>query len=154
LTMTGKGYEELDLAQIPERTEELLELIKALNLDEKPEPVKRQNSPRIDIRACDGDVSYIEDKNIWERLFRAKNGNVYEALYNGDISVCYNDHSRAVLFLANQLAVMTNFDANRIKHLLYQTRMANEKWERKTGNQTWLDGRIQDAIAYMASRRK
>jgi len=152
LTMTGKGYEDLDLAQIPERTEELLVLLEALKLDEKPEPKKARKAPRFDLRGLDGDTSYIEDKNIWERLFRAKNGNVYEALYNGDISVCYNDHSRAVLFLANQLAVMTNFDANRIKHLLYQTRMANEKWDRKTGNQTWLDGRIQDAIAYMAKR--
>ncbi len=154
ITFTGKSYQDLDLATIPDRTTDLEALIKALKLDEKKEPPNPQNSPRIDRRALDGYVGHVEDEHIWKRLFRAKNGHVYEALYNGDISVCYNDHSRAVLFLANQLAVMTGGNAQRIKHLLYQTAMVNDKWERKTANQTWLDMQIEDAINYMANRRR
>lgn len=95
-----------------------------------------------------------DDTELWTRLFNGKNGHIFRSLYAGDTSVCFNDESRAVIFLANRLAVMTDFDEGRIKRLLYQTGLVSDKWESRRGGQTWLDGRIQDAINYMSRRTR
>lgn len=153
LTMTGKPIDNYDRADIPDRSQELSELIESLKLDENKATESHIQARQNAIRAFAVNIPSADDDALWTRLFNAHNGHVYRSLYAGDTSVCHNDESRAVIFLANQLAVMTEFDENRIKRMLYQTGLVSEKWESRRGSQTWLDGRIEDAINYMSRRR-
>jgi putative DNA primase/helicase len=124
---------------IPERTAELAELI-------------RLHFPGEDREVHNLPVE-LGDEDIWQRLFRSQNGAFFESLYRGDISVCYNDHSRGVILLCNILSDMTDLDAARIKRLLYQTNLVRPKWEERRGNTTWIDHQILNAIRYVARRK-
>lgn len=139
MSVTGRSNPRV-LREIPERTAEVAELVKTYFPEEKREFIPS----RIE----------LDDEDIWERLFASKSGSFFQSLFNGDTSVCFNDHSRAVILLANQLALLTDLDAGRVKRLLYQTDLVNEKWESKRGNFTWIDHQIQDAIGYVAGWRK
>jgi len=139
ITVTGRSNPNASLA-IPERTVEVAELI-----DRYFQEVKREFAqPAV----------LAEDEDIWQRLFNSKNGAFFESLFAGDTSVCHDDHSRAVIMLANQLAIVTGLDAVRVKRLLYQTGLVNEKWEEKRGNSTWIEYQIHDAIRYVSGRRR
>lgn len=141
VTITGNTLS--DIAKIPDRQNELDSLIK--EIVEKREQKKTSNK---------GHYPYIRpeqpinDEQIWQSLFRGKNGQIFKSLFDGDISVTYNDDSRAVIFLGNALAMITNGDHTAIKRMLYQTKLDKTKWEEHRGSQTWLDGRIQDCISY------
>ena len=141
ITVTGRSNLNAPLV-IPERTSEVAELARRYFREEQ-----REFAPPAQLPAED-------DDEIWQRLFHSKNGDFFRALYAGDASVCYNDRSRAVIMLANQLALMTDLDANRVKRLLYQTGLVNEKWEEKRGTVTWIEYQIQDAIRYVAGKKR
>ena len=139
MTVTGRCNPTRSLV-IPERTVELAELI-------------RRTFP--DTSATFSPLPTLpDDEDIWQRLFNARSGSFFHSLYRGDTSVCQNDRSRGVIMLANQLALMTDGDAARMKRLLYQTGLVCEKWEEKRGGQTWLDYQIADAISYVSGRRR
>ncbi len=92
--------------------------------------------------------------------FHSSNSEFFMSLYDGDTSVCQGDHSLAVIMLANQLAMMTDLDAERMKQLLFQTKLARPKWDEMRGqnmlylghlgaepsNNTWL------TLDYLESR--
>ena len=139
ITMTGR-HNPLTISEIPERTAELEELVR-LHF-------------QVEVGDGPGPWSELEDVELWQRLFRSPNGDFFESLYRGDTSVCYNDHSRAVILLANHLARVTDLDAARIKRLLYQTNLVRPKWEEKRGQRTWIDHQILDAIRFVARRER
>lgn len=140
ITMTGRANPNAPKV-IPDRTNELLELARRYFPENPHSSYTPQEVP-------------VEDEEIWRRLFNSKNGATFQSLFNGDISVTHNDHSRAVIFLANMLAMMTGGDAARIKSLLYQTGLRSDKWDHKRGNRTWLDLQIEDAIQWSRGRKK
>ena len=139
ITMTGR-HNPRTISEIPERTAELEELVR-LHF-------------QVEVGDGPGPWSELEDVELWQRLFRSPNGDFFESLYRGDTSVCYNDHSRAVILLANHLARVTDLDAARIKRLLYQTNLVRPKWEEKRGQRTWIDHQILDAIRFVARRER
>ena len=141
ITVTGRSNPHCPL-EIPNRTAELAELMDRLMPQSEGPPFSLSTAPPT-----------LSDQEIWDQLFHAPSGSFFQSLYEGDISVCHGDHSRAVIMLANQLALMTNFDPQRIKQLLHQTRLLNEKWHEKRGSATWTDYQIQDAIAYVSGRQ-
>lgn len=140
MTITGRANPRA-LGEIPERTEELQKLLAMY--------FERDESPRFVPPAAPAD-----DMELWDRLFCAKEGGFFRSLFAGDTSVCYNDHSRAVIMLANQLAIMTDGDATRMKRLLLQTDLVDDKWFTKRGAETWIDYQIRDAIRYTSLRRR
>lgn len=95
----------------------------------------------------------LNDLEVWQHLFDSERGDFYASLCYGDLSVCGGDHSLAVIRLANQLAWMTDYDASRMRSLLYETKLVRPKWEEKRGSTTWIEYQIQDAIAYMSGRQ-
>lgn len=140
MSVTGRSNPKQSLL-IPERTAEIAELLE-------------RHFPSISASGEFTSPPHLpDDDEIWQRLFQARSGSFFEALYQGDTSVCYNDHSRAVIMLANQLAVMTDGDAGRMRRLLYQTGLVSEKWQEKRGQQTWIEYQIQDAISYVVGKR-
>ena len=140
MTVTGRSNPKLSLL-IPERTDEIAQLMEH-HFPDTSVAVEFTPHPHLP-----------DDDDIWQCLLHGRNSSFFAALYQGDTSVCYHDHSRAVILLANQLAYMTNCDAARMKRLLYQTSLVCEKWEEKRGQQTWIDYQIADAISYVAGKR-
>ena len=126
---------------IPDRTDELQILLDEFFPAQSPSTYEPLPVPESDLE-------------VWSILFRSKSGEVYESLFNGDMSHTRNDHSYSVLFLANMLSLMTNGDARRIKALLYQTGLVSEKWESKRGNRSWIDLQIEDSILWARRRSK
>lgn len=140
MTVTGRANPKV-ITEIPDRTEELQKLI-AMYLG-------REENTKVVIP-----VEQQDDRLLWETLFHSKEGDFFKSLYAGDLSVCYNDHSRGVILLANQLSFITNGDAARMKHLLLQTGLVNDKWFTKRGADTWIDYQIRDAIRYTLTGRR
>ncbi len=140
MSVTGRSNPRAPL-RIPERTDEVQELMERFF----PEKVSRPFPAPSPVP--------LSDAEIWEQLFHSENGTFYMHLYDGNISVCRDDHSLAVILLANQLALMTDFDAERVKGLLYQTRLVRDKWTEPRGDITWIDYQIEDAIAYVSGRQ-
>lgn len=141
MTCTGRANPQAPTV-IPDRTAELQELI-GVFFPDKEYTLESQRQPVP-----------LEDKVIWGRLFNSRNGATFTALFNGDVSVTHNDHSRGVIFLANMLAMMLDGDAPRMKQLLYQTGLVNDKWEERRGNRTWLDHQVEDAILWARGKKK
>lgn len=126
---------------IPARTNELAELIRLFFPRQEPTVYTPQEVP-------------LEDEAIWGRLFHSKNGTTFQSLFNGDVSVAHNDHSRGVIFLANRLALLTDGDAARMRSRMYQTGLVTDKWESKRGGQTWIDYQIKEAIRWANSKKR
>jgi len=93
-----------------------------------------------------------DDVELWQRIF--KSNSLAQSLYNGDLSQVRGngDPSRAVILLLNSLALWTKGDASRMERMIKQSRLDQAKWDSNRRGQTWLDGRISDAINYMAGR--
>lgn len=138
ITMTSRANPQAP-SVIPDRTAELMELERVYFPTEKPTVYTPQPVP-------------LEDEEIWTRLFNSRNGATFQALFNGDVSVTRNDHSRGVIFLANMLAMVTDCDAARMKGLLYQTKLVSDKWESRRGNRSWIDLMINDAVNWARKR--
>ncbi len=136
MTVTGRANPEA-LRDLPERTNEVAEVIARFFPTETRQFVR----PAQEATAS--------DQELWERLFRGKNGAFVRALYDGDLSVVNNDHSRGVIMLANLLAVFTNGDAVRMEQMLVQTGLVNDKWFEKRANKTWLQYQIENAINFV-----
>ena len=140
MTVTGRANPEA-LRVIPERTHEISELIDRFFPTEARQFVR----PAQEATA--------NDQELWKRLFKGKNGAFVRALYDGDLSVVSNDHSRGVIMLANLLAVFTNGDEVRMEQMLTQTKLVNEKWYEKRGSVTWIEHQIRDAVRYVLEGR-
>lgn len=92
-----------------------------------------------------------DDAQLWESIF--KFNPLARAIYNGDLSqVRGGDPSRAVILLLNSLALWTKCDAGRMERMICQTHLDKTKWGDNRRGQTWLTGRVNDAINYMAGR--
>ena len=139
MTVTGRNNPQSP-QEIPDRTAELEELVRRYF--------------RTETHGCATVTGTLEDEALWDRLFNSTHGAIFPSLYEGDTACCYNDHSRAVILLANQLARLTDLDAARIKRLLYQTGLVRPKWEERRGERTWIDHQVLDAIRYIARRKR
>ena len=126
MTVTGRSNPRATL-EIPDRTAEVEELLSRYMPATKPTGYAPPPNPEP-----------LDDLQIWDRLFYSDRGDVYMRLYDGDLSPSQGDHSLGVIMLANQLAWLTDFDAARMKRLLYETGLARPKWE-ETARQYDLD---------------
>jgi putative DNA primase/helicase len=70
----------------------------------------------------------LEDREILERAFAAKNGSKFEQLWRGDIDKD-TEHSEADLSLLNLLAFWTGRDPDRMDRLFRQSGLNRPKWE-------------------------
>jgi putative DNA primase/helicase len=112
-----------------------------------------KNDPQLSFSCVNRGASLSsDDSELWDYIFRINT--LARSIYNGDLSNVRNgDNSRAVILLLNSLALHTKGDAARMERMIYQAHLDKTKWNEKRKNQTWLDGRIRDAINYMGGRR-
>jgi len=71
----------------------------------------------------------LDDAQLLERMFAARNGAAIRLLWDGDISA-YPSQSEADLALCRHLAFWTNRDALRIDQLFRQSALCRDKWQR------------------------
>jgi putative DNA primase/helicase len=141
MSVTGRSNPNAPL-EIPDRTAEVEEL--CTRYLPRPDPPKYLPPEPVP----------LSDTEVWDSLFHSDRGEFYTRLYDGDLSVCRNDHSLAVILLANQLASLTDFDAIRMRRMLFETSLVRPKWEERRGDIAWIDYQIRDAIAYMSGRQE
>ena len=140
MSVTGRSNPRNRL-EIPERTEQVATLFEQF-MPRVERPYRIPTEPES-----------LDDLEIWQHLLEGDNGEFYSRLYDGDLAACGNDHSLAVIVLANKLAELTDFNPQRMKSLLYETSLVRDKWEEPRGDITWIDYQINDAIAYVSGKQ-
>ena len=75
----------------------------------------------------------FSDQELIERAKRARGGDRFRRLWDGDTSDYGNDHSRADLALCRLLAFWTAGNAERIDRLFRYSGLMREKWDRLSG---------------------
>src|SRR5579875_5893 len=124
-TMTGKH-----LDGTPERIEE--------RQDELNKLLKERFPPAPDIAEPNTSPPFgLSDTALIERAFRAKSGFRFRKLWSGDISDYGGDHSRADAALCRMLAFWTGGDCERIDRLFRMSGLMRDKWDRRTGQETY-----------------
>ncbi|HEX5424042.1 MAG TPA: hypothetical protein VF283_18220 [Bryobacteraceae bacterium] len=79
----------------------------------------------------------LSDEELIERATRARNGDRFRRLWDGDASDYDNDHSRADLALCGILAFWCRGDVARIDRLFRRSGLMREKWDRRTGESAY-----------------
>lgn len=92
----------------------------------------------------------LDDRELLEKAFNAKNGSLFARLWYGDTSMYATDenagHSNADLALCNMLAFWTGRDASRMDSLFRQSGLMREKWDEGRAGSTYGAVTIQAAI--------
>ena len=89
----------------------------------------------------------LDDRELLELAFAARNGDAIEALYRGDTSAHGGDDSAADLALCAHLAFWTGRDHARIDSLFRASGLYRPKWDEGRGESTWGAQTIEKAIA-------
>jgi putative DNA primase/helicase len=91
----------------------------------------------------------IDDSILWDKIFKHDITQRLRPLHDGDLTRVGGDHSQAVIVLLNTLAWYTNGDQARMRRMMEQTGLPQDKWTAKRGNGDWLDWRIADACKFV-----
>ena len=88
----------------------------------------------------------ITESELFEKMFKSRNGSEIRALFNGDISRYDDDDSRADLALASHLAFWTNNNLAQMDSLFRQSKLMRPKWDEKRGLQTYGEITLRKAL--------
>jgi hypothetical protein len=89
----------------------------------------------------------LDDEALLDKARSAKNGALFTALWNGDLSAYGGDDSAADLALCNLLAFWTRCDADRMDRLFRQSGLMREKWASRRADRSYGAITIERAIA-------
>lgn len=104
--------------------------------------LKREEQKPTNQQPTDLDLS---DSELINKAMSAKNGHIFWALWNGDISG-YPSQSEADLALCNLLAYWTNGNAYRMDALFRQSALYRPKWDERHGADTYGKMTIKKAL--------
>jgi len=109
-------------ATVEDRQEQLNQVLQSLNMMPKP---KEEQSPRTltPVTASDAEILQV--------TMRAKDGEKFKRLWEGDTSAYSGDDSRADLALCGMLGFWTGGDRSRIDVMFRQSGLYRSKWERE-----------------------
>ncbi len=79
----------------------------------------------------------VSDAVLIDRALRAKSGPRFRKLWSGDTSDYDGDHSRADAALCRMLSFWTGGDYERIDRLFRLSGLMREKWDRRTGEESY-----------------
>jgi len=86
----------------------------------------------------------LEDTELLEK---AKQGDKFRRLWNGDTSTHGGDHSRADLALCSKLAFWTGGDERRIDSLFRKSGLMRDKWDEQRGSETYGEMTVDKAVS-------
>jgi putative DNA primase/helicase len=96
-----------------------------------------RNKPRNNGKASTASaLPNLDDKDILDKAFKARNGEGVWRLYHGDISG-YASHSEADLALCSHLAFYTGPDPQKLDRLYRGSDLCSPKWDDPRGESTW-----------------
>lgn len=126
-TITGQHLQGTP-PQIEERQREVNEIVgRYFTADQAQSEAKPGRAP----------IAYCSDAELIDRALRARSGPRFSKLWNGDMSDYDGDHSRADAALCRMLSYWTRGDATQIDRLFRLSGLMREKWNRKTGEETY-----------------
>lgn len=167
-TFTGKPLKGCERG-LEERQEQINQVFRLFEVRKEKEIARKQAlSPVVTSHnggAGEKATPTEDDKELWDKMFQSKFGEEIRRLYDGDLSVCGNDHSACDLSLCNHLAYWTNLDSARIDRMFRQSGLVRTKWTRDyiipKFSQTYREWTISTAISdkssyhvYTAEERK
>lgn len=117
-TMTGHRENSNDIF---DRTDELGEIFEKYFDDS-------DIADRVNLTEFEKDEINMSNEQLWERMFRSKNGDEIRSLYNGNL--INNDHSGSDLALCNHLAFWCGKSATRMDSMFRETALMRDKWDR------------------------
>lgn len=138
-TMTGHRENSNDIF---DRTDELVELMETYFDDSDLQ------GRIVNLAEYENDSIKLSNEQLWERMFRSKNGDEIRALYNGHL--INDDHSSSDIALCNHLAFWCGKSAIRMDAMFRETSLMREKWDRITygdTGETYGERTIAKAIA-------
>lgn len=91
-----------------------------------------------------------DDAELLQQIFA--HNRLAAQLYDGDLSAAHGDYSRAVILLANSLALWTKGDAARMRRMMESSGLKSDKFEKRVGRGSWLEHQIADAINFMGGQ--
>ena len=135
--MTGNTTNNIPLQ---ERNEEIKELwakyIDDGKIVKNKEIIENYQKPEIE----------LEDDVIIQKIMNSKQKDKFERLYyNGDLTLTYDDHSRADQALCNILAFWTNKNKEQIDRIFRNSALYRDKWER----QDYRERTINESLMYV-----
>lgn len=87
----------------------------------------------------------LSDAELWEVLFRSKNGAIHEGLWRGNLDAHNGDHSDCDQYLCNGLAWVTGRDIARMDAMFRQSGLMRPKWEQKAYRERTLSNAANSA---------
>lgn len=116
-TFTGNKENSND---VYERTDELAEIFEQYFDDSDIQG-------RVNLAEFENDEIKASNEQLWERMFRSKNGDEIRSLFNGNL--INDDHSASDLALSNHLAFWTGKSATRMDSMFRETALMRDKWD-------------------------
>lgn len=108
-----------------EESSEQLRVLFQEYLDEKP-IVTVARSPKLSGNRID--VSSLSNSELWQKMFRSKNGGNIQGLFQGQL--INSDHSSTDMALCNHLAFWTDKDASKMDDMFRESSLIREKWDK------------------------
>lgn len=134
-TITGEPYGEP--RAIADRQGELSSLVEVMFPAPVPSPI-----PRVPVEAVD-----LSDKELLDKAMRAKNGDRFERLWNGDTSG-FGSHSEADLALCGALAFWTGGDIARMDRMFRSSGLYRDKWDRDSYGRRTLERAVEGRVDF------
>lgn len=141
-TVTGHSFGEYK--PIADREKEAEEIYKRYaQQEEKVYPIH----PVDNTEPLNTTITALSDDEVISKASRSTNGIKFKQLFlYGDISDYANDDSRADLALCNILAFWCGGDKVQIDRLFRKSALIRDKWDRKTGQSTYGERTIDEAL--------
>lgn len=114
VTLTGNALREIDVAN---RTVEVMAILDKYM--RKPQVVKNTQKPI---------GSYLSDESVVEKAMKAKQGEKFNALWNGEIKTSQSEADQALCAI---LAFWCGGDVSQMDRLFRQSKLYRDKWERQ-----------------------
>lgn len=105
-----------------------------------------RRSNRIDISTIEA-CSYLDDEAVITHASASEQGDKFKMLYSGDWSEGYDSQSDADMALVSILAFWCGNVAEQIDRIFRSSKLMRAKWDRKTGDSTYGQITIRNAIA-------
>lgn len=95
--------------------------------------------------------SYLDDDAVIAHASKSESGDKFQALYNGDWSSGYNSQSDADMALVSMLAFWCGNVEEQIDRIFRTSGLMREKWDRRTGDSTYGQITIRNAVSTNSS---
>ena len=90
---------------------------------------------------------HLDDPELLRKASNARNGHNFDPLWRGDWKGLYKSQSEADMALCCTLAFWTGKNAEQMDRLFRRSALYREKWDRQTGDMTYGERTIKNAIA-------